>query len=180
MSVLRALKAQQQQQSNYQRSAQNVSTSSASSRWFGDLGSSFSSNVVGGPSNMNVMNDFIQSSPSMSPNNNNSINNPMDDSRKAPPPIGTERHNFNKYNSNCYQQYPMTQNDMDFSSVPSSMMNQIGGMPPNNSWMDKNPQQQWQMQSNVPVAPRNNNPYDTNDYNMTPDLFQVSSFLDCF
>lgn len=123
---------------------------------------------------MNVMNDFIQSSPSsMSPNNNGPNSSGMDDSRKAPPPIGTERHNFNKYNSNCYQQYPgMTQqNDMDFSSVPS-MMNQIAGMPPpNNSWMDKNPQQQWQMQSNV--APRNNNPYDSNDYNMTPDLFQV-------
>jgi hypothetical protein len=117
-----------------------------------------------------------QGGAAMSPNNN-SINGPnlsglsaLDDLRKAPPPIGTERHNFNKYNS--FQQYPNMSGNMDFdNSMINSQMN--SGVPPPNSWMDKSPQQ-WQMPSNVPIIPRNH--YDTasmSDYSMPPDLFQV-------
>lgn len=183
---------QQHQQQSYQRNVQN--TNAPSSRWFGDLSSSFNDfssrkNYEGLESLSSGMDNSLMSNVSnssqmhqqnaaMSPNNNNNGPNlsgmsTLDDLRKAPPPIGTERHNFNKYNS--FQQYPGMSGNMDFdnSMMTTSQMN--SGMPPPNSWMDKTPQQ-WQMQSNVPIIPRNH--YDTasmGDYsNMQPDLFQVS------
>lgn len=175
-----------QQGYNQQRNVQQ-NTNASSSRWFGDLGSSFNDfssrknygdDLSSGMDNSSIMSGNTsqmhqQGGAAMSPNNN-SINGPnlsglsnLDDLRKAPPPIGTERHTFNKYNS--YQQYPGMGSNMDFDN---SMMNTQ--MPPNTSWMDKSPQQQWQMPSNVPIIPRSH--YDTtsmNDYSMPPDLFQV-------
>lgn len=177
------LKSPGSQQSFQQRNVQQ-NTNTSSSRWFGDLGSfnDFSSRrnealdmdsslMSGNTSQMHQ-----QGGAAMSPNNN-SINGPnlsglstLDDLRKAPPPIGTERHNFNKFNS--FQQYPNMSGNMDFDN---SMINtQMNSGPPPNSWMDKSPQQQWQM-PNVPIIPRSH--YDTpasmSDYSMPPDLFQV-------
>lgn len=185
------LKSPGSQQQNYQRNVQNSNASS--SRWFNDLSSTFSGGMNEFSSRKNYNEEEFssqmhqqQGGAAMSPNNN-SMNGPnlsglstLDDLRKAPPPIGTERHNFNKYNS--FQQYPgmstMDQSPFDSSSMmpPASQMN--SSVPPPNSWgMDKSPQQQWQMQSNVPIIPRNH--YDNtsmNDYSMPPDLFQVNRF----
>lgn len=154
------MKSQTGNMSGHQ-SYHRTSMNNQPSRWLGDLGHSFVGQTM----------DYMAagSSPNMSPNNN-TINGPnatnaIDDSRKAPRPIGTERHNF-KYN--CFQ-YPMNQapppnNVMD---LDSQMLGQIGP----NSWLDKN-QHQWQAQSNVAVI---RNPYETTADYMIPDLFQVNN-----
>lgn len=145
-------------QINYQRSAANQPTSS--SRWnFQDY------NSYGGGQNM----DFSGSSPSMSPNNNSSQsgNGPIDDSRKAPAPIGNER-SYKYYGGSGYGQNLL---DMD----ASTMMNASSMAPGRNNWMDKSQQQQqWSMQPNNASRGSYDNP---SEFPMQ-DIFQVSLLND--
>jgi ankyrin repeat domain-containing protein 17 len=147
--------------SGYQRSAVNPPTS-AQSRWFQESYGNYGGQGM----------DF-SGSPSMSPNNNaqQSANGPIDDSRKAPAPIGNER-GYNKfYNGSGYGG---GQNLLDMDA--NAMMNAPSMAPGRNSWMDK-PQQQWQMQSNISVVPRG--PYDPPSDFPTQDIFQVSDQNHC-
>lgn len=146
-------------------------SSSASSRWYNDFGSYQGM-------------DYGNSSPSMSPNNNNnnsnsqvtpmSNNGPMDDSRKAPAPIGNER-NYKYFGGAGYGGVGGSgYGGMDMDS--SNMLNP--GMR-RNSWMDNKPSQQWPMQSNNANNNSNNSmnmrgPYEmSNDFAMQ-DFFPVS------
>lgn len=138
-------------QQSYQRSA--VNPPAASSRWFQEY-DSYGSQM-----------NFSGSSPSMSPNNNSQQtgNGQMDDSRKAPAPIGNER-SYKYYGGSGYG----GQNLLDMDS--NSMMNAPSMAPGRNSWMDKN-QQQWQMQPNIAATPRG--PYDAPSEFPMQDIFQV-------
>lgn len=142
-------------QQGYQRSSVNQQQQ-PSSRWFNEYGS------YGGQGM-----DFSGTSPSMSPNNNSqqSGNGPIDDSRKAPAPIGNER-SYKYYGGSGYGG---GQNLLDMDA--SAMMNAPSMAPGRNNWLDKTQQQQWQMPSNMPVSQRN--PYDQNEFPMQ-DIFQVS------
>jgi hypothetical protein len=147
-------------QQGYQRSSVNPSNAS----WFQEYSS------YGGQGM-----DFSGSSPSMSPNNNSNNNNnsqqsangPIDDSRKAPAPIGNER-NYKFYGGSGYGG-GQSLLDMD----ASSMMNAPSMAPGRNSWMDKN-QLQWQMPSNMPVIPRGQYEQPPSEFPPMQDIFQVS------
>lgn len=144
---------------NFMKSPGGSSSASASSRWYNDFG------------NYQGM-EYGNSSPSMSPNNNSSQitpmssnNGPMDDSRKAPAPIGNER-NYKYFSGGAgYGGYGM---DMD-----SNMMNP--GMR-RNSWMDskQNQQSSWPMQSN---ANANNNSMNTRGPYEMPNDFAMQDFF---
>ena len=142
-------------QQGYQRSS--VNQPQASSRWFQEY------NSYGGQGM-----DFAGTSPSMSPNNNSqqSVNGPMEDSRKAPAPIGNER-SYKFYGGTGYSG---GQNLLDMDA--SAMMNAPSMAPGRNSWMDKS-QPQWQMQSNISVVPRG--PYDQPSDFAMQDIFQVKT-----
>jgi hypothetical protein len=137
---------------SYQRSSVN-SQAPSQSRWFQESYGNYGGQGM----------EFSGSSPSMSPNNNSQQSaNQIDDSRKAPAPIGNER-SYNKYYSGAGYS---GQNLLDMDT--SAMMNNSSMAPGrNNSWMDKN-QQSWQMSSN----PVSRGPYDA-EFPMQ-DIFQVS------
>lgn len=142
-------------QQSFQRSSVNQPPVS---RWFQEY------NSYGGQGM-----DFAgNSSPSMSPNNNSqqSANGPMEDSRKAPAPIGNER-SYKYYGGSGYGGGGQNLLDMD----ASAMMNAPNMAPGRNSWMDKS-QPQWQMQSNISAVPRG--PYDQPSEFAMQDIFQVS------
>lgn len=130
-------------------------SSSGASRWYQDFG------------NYQGM-EYGNSSPSMSPNNNSQVtpmqsnNGPIDDSRKAPAPIGNER-NY-KYFGAAGAGYAAGGYSMDMES--SSMMNP--GMR-RNSWMDNK-----QNQCSWPTQPNNMN--SRGHYEMSND-FAMQDFL---
>ena len=143
------------QQQGYQRSS--VNQSGSSSRWFPEYSN------YGNQGNQGM--DFSGTSPSMSPNNNSSQSGigPIDDSRKAnPAPIGNERSYHSKHYSGSA--YGSGQNLLD-GAISGAMMGSG-----RNNWIDKN--QQWSMQSNVPVVPRGNL-YDAPPEFPMQDIFQV-------